>query len=626
MPIKEFLEKHMGALKGPLMPRSPGHLRNIFGSIKAPSKYKSEKAYAEAIISLCIIHLHYLGDVLQVSVIQSAADLMPQFKCVLGKENKDTTSTITTVTDTFIYKSDVDTDKAELWLEFKRISSAYGFEDDERKEWVSQTEASKKCRGQLGIYAANTLNTQHRRHLFSLNLGPDERTYAVVSCAFDLLTDGKYLVEFFHQFSTMTDGDQGLDETVTPAMKEERYLAELLLEPWIDSDGKDQQEFMVVQWVVIAGPALATPYNISGRVTLGLPVYDIQMKKLCFLKDSWWDVNLPDESNILQTLNDANVCNVPTLVCGGVVRGQITTLQKYIKAPWNRGAHPSLPCTHEHQRILMEEVGHPLKKFKSLKQLTRVVYDAFLGGNILIVCDEKAPVDIHDGRGRGLLNDWDMAIYINELDKPHQQVERTGTWQFMSIVLLDKRTKKHEPQDDFESFIYVMLYHGLRYLPHNEVGPGLKNLVSFIFDVGIDVGNGEWRGGTAKAALAASLRPLRRDFRFECDPFTSWIVDALEAINEWNTFQHWNSTSTTKSRLNKSIVKREPLVLCDHQQLILLWKDVLSMDGWLSNDWVESQLKSASTKRSHQDDDQPAQKKHKSGISGTAATSSNPAA
>ncbi len=162
----------------------------------------------------------------------------------------------------------------------------------------------------------------------------------------------------------------------------------------------------------------------------------------------------------------------------------------------------------------------------------------------------------------------------------------------MSIALLDDRTKKHEPQDDFESFIYVMLYHGLRYLPHNEVGPGLGNIIAFIFDVGLDVGNGEWRGGAVKAALAARLRSLRRDFRFECGPFTSWIVDALEAINEWNIFRHSNSTFTTK-------IKRETLALRDHQQLISLWKDVLGMDGWPSNDRVQSQLKSTGSKRSH---------------------------
>ncbi|KAK0495807.1 hypothetical protein EDD18DRAFT_1167474 [Armillaria luteobubalina] len=653
MPVEEFLEEHMGASNGPFTPRSPGHLHNIFESIKAPSEHKSEKAYAEAVAS----------------VIQSTADLMPQFKYVLGKENKGTISTITIITDAFIYKTDVDTEsrpiqwsKVELWLEFKRIPSVYGFEDNERKEWVSQTEASKKCRGLLGTYAANTLNTQHRRHLFSLNLGLDgvrffrwERTHTVVSRAFDLSTDGKYLVEFFHRYSTMTDGDRGLDETVTPATKEERSLAVPLLEPWIHSHGKDQWEFVKIlvpdkdggERAVIAGPVLAAPYSISGRATLGLPVYDIRTKKLCFLKDSWRDVNLPDESNILQTLNDAKVRNVPTLVCGGVVRGQITTSQKYIKAPWNRGAHPSLPCTREHQRTLTEEVGHPLKKFKSSKQLTRVVYEAFLGhkdaltickilhrdvsgGNILIVYDEKVPENIHDGGGRGLLNDWDMAIHMDDLDKPARQAERTGTWQFMSIALLDQTTKKHEPQDDFESFIYVMLYYDLRYLPHNEVGPGLKNLVSFIFDLSIELGNGHCCGGPTKCSLVHRLSPLRPDFRFGCSPFNIWIRQMLSATNQWQMVRTQQTALPEETPLRlvepTRIIDPEKAVFYDHSRLEVIWKKVLEMDGWPTDDQATYQLELSGIKRPREDSNQPVQKKYKSGRSTAAAASDTSAA
>ncbi len=400
MPIEEFLEEHMGASEGSFTFRSPSHLHDIFQSTQAPGQYENEKAYAEAVVSLFVVHAQHLGDALQASMIHATADLMPQFKFVLGNENKDPKFTIKTVTDGFVYKSDVDTQsrptqwsKAELWLEFKRIASVYGFKDNDPKEWVSQTDASKTCQGQLGTYSANTLNTQYRRHLFSLNLGPDgvrffkwERTYAVVSRAFDLSTDGKYLVEFLNRFSTMTDSDRGLDETVTLATEEERSLAEPLLAPWIHPHSKDQREFVKILVpdgagvrAVIAGPAIAVPYNISGRATLGLPVYDIRTKSVCFLKDSWRDASLPEESDILRTLNKANVRNVPTLVCGGIVRGQTTTSHKYIDAPWNLGAHPSLPCTRHHQRTLTKEVGYPLKKFKSSKQLTRVAYDAFLG-------------------------------------------------------------------------------------------------------------------------------------------------------------------------------------------------------------------------------------------------------
>ncbi len=183
-----------------------------------------------------------------------------------------------------------------------------------------------------------------------------------------------------------------------------------------------------------------------------------------FLKDSWRDSNLPQESEILRLLNDAGVRNVPTLVCGGVLLGQQTTSHTYIKKDWNLGAHPTMICVRLHQRTLTKEVRQPLKRFKSSKQLTRVVYEAFLGvcnnyrrpssiylisisghedtftkcgflhrdvsgGNILIVYDKKTLVVIYDGGGRGLLNDWDMAIPIANLAKA-RQAERT-----VSVIL-----------------------------------------------------------------------------------------------------------------------------------------------------------------------------------------------
>ncbi|KAG7448789.1 uncharacterized protein BT62DRAFT_889320 [Guyanagaster necrorhizus] len=585
---------------------------------------------------------------------------MPLFKLVLGNEYKDADSTTKTVTDAFVYPSDVDTQyrptqwsRTELWLEFKRAASFYGFKDDSPDEWVSQTESSRDCRGQLAGYAANTLNVQHRKHLFSLNLGPDgvrffkwERTYTIVSRAFDLSTEGKCLVEFLYRFSTLTDGDRGKDETVTPATEEERSMAEPLLQSWIHPDEKDQRGFVKIrvpdgasEREVIAGPAIAVPRNIPGRATLGLPVYDVKENGVRFLKDSWRDVNLPQESDILQTLNKKNVRNVPTFVCGGIIPGQITTSHMYIKDTWNFGAHPPLTCIRKHQRTLTVEVGQPLKKFRSSKQLTRVVYEAFLahedaftlceilhrdvsGGNILIVYDKETPEDDHEGGGRGLLNDWDMAIRMADLDKPARQVERTGTWQFMSIGLLRNRNKKHEAQDDFESFIYVMLHHGLRYMTHSAVGHGLRNIISSIFDIAIDVGNGQWVGALGKGALVHGSGPLPEDFHFACVPFTKWIEDALEAINEWDIFSQSKRLSTKKHR-SKPAMDFATLVFCDHQPLKLMWQKMLGMDGWPRNDHAKYQLEPRGNKRPSEDSAQPAPKRRKSGRFTAAAASGN---
>ncbi|KAK0466195.1 uncharacterized protein EV420DRAFT_1326591 [Desarmillaria tabescens] len=493
------------------------------------------------------------------------------------------------------------------------------------------------------------MNAQHRRHLFTLSLGPDgvrffkwERTYTIVSRAFNLSTEGKYLVEFLYRFSALTDSDRGKDDTVTLATEDEISLAKPLLKPWIHSDDKDRRSFVKIrvpdgdsEREVLAGPAIATPHSISGRATLGLPVYDMKTQSLQFLKDSWRDVELPEESAMLQTLNEAGVRNVPTFVCGGVVSGQETTSHKYLDKDRNLGPRLPITCVRVHQRTLTEEVGQPLKRFKSSRQLTRVVYEAFLahedaytlcqilhrdvsGGNILIVYDDKASKDNRDGGGRGLLNDWDMALHTDRLEKAARQAERTGTWQFMSIGLLRDRTKIHELQDDFESFVYVMLYHGLRYLRHSKVGSGLQFTMDRIFDSIVDNGDGTWSGGDAKTSLAYEMGPLGVDFRFDSIPLTAWIHRALAGIGEW---RH----SLTQKALFKALGGAPPitnpsaLLFRDHTELKGLWKWALDMDSWPSNDQARYQLEPTGTKRNREDDPQPTQKRQKSGRSAARA-------
>ncbi|KAK0481371.1 hypothetical protein IW261DRAFT_1592557 [Armillaria novae-zelandiae] len=406
---------------------SPTHLHGIFDSITLPARHGSEKLYAEAV---------------NAAIQGVASELIPNFQSVLGNEFKDANATSKTVTDGFMYESTVDAsssstqwDKAKLWAEFKRHGSYHGFKDARDDGWVPQTECSQDVRVQLTRYASDTLNAQHRKYLFSLFLGLDgvrlfkwERTYPVASRAFDLTTDGKYLVEFLYRFCTLTNGDRGKDDAIR------------VFGPKGDKE-------------VVAAPHIATPRRITGRATLGLPVYDIDTKTVMFLKDSWWDNNLPQESVILQALNDKEVRNVPTLVCGVVVRDQVTTSHTYIEKEWNDGAHPTVICIRVHHRTLTEEVGQPLRKF----QIIEATYESCLrrffsehrfisfrrqvmktrtqnvdtftvivsGGNILIVYDAKAPEDKGDGGGRGVLNDWDMSIKIADLAQA-RQAERTG--------------------------------------------------------------------------------------------------------------------------------------------------------------------------------------------------------
>ncbi|KAK0209038.1 hypothetical protein DFS33DRAFT_1272112 [Desarmillaria ectypa] len=173
-------------------------------------------------------------------------------------------------------------------LEFNKTSSLLGFKDDSPDEWVVQTETSSAYLERLADCAAQTLNTQHGQYLFPFSLGPGgvrffkwERSYTVVS----------------HRRDSKT-GRDGETSLATPFLK-----------PWMH--GKYRCAFVKIrvpdgdrEREVNASPAIATPKGIPG---------------LGSIKDTWRDANLPQQSEMLKTLNDAGVRNVPTFVCGGVV-------------------------------------------------------------------------------------------------------------------------------------------------------------------------------------------------------------------------------------------------------------------------------------------------------------------
>ncbi|RDX50666.1 hypothetical protein OH76DRAFT_1402286 [Lentinus brumalis] len=138
---------------------------------------------------------------------------------------------------------------------------------------------------------------------------------------------------------------------------------------------------------------------------------------------------------------------------------------------------------HIHYRIVVEEVCLTLPLFEDGQQLVSIIYDCALahyeatqkgiihrdvsGGNILIL---PCIVTIEDGRRfiqwTGILTDWELAKGLSDPRKPRQP-ERTGTWQYMSVALLNRPQKAVEIPDDMESLFYVLLYHAVRYLKSN---------------------------------------------------------------------------------------------------------------------------------------------------------------
>ncbi|RDX50685.1 hypothetical protein OH76DRAFT_1555502 [Lentinus brumalis] len=278
-------------------------------------------------------------------------------------------------------------------------------------------------------------------------------------------------------------------------------------------DGENVRKFLV-------GRPYFRAKGMTGRGTRGYVAWDCHAKKFVWLKDAWRAhyALLTKEGDILAQLNAAGVSNVPTLVCHGDIRGQTTKTPEFWEMMHPLDPFPLIPTTstssqgpsssstgtkrkwtdpaaedcplrrHIHYRIVVEEVCLTLPLFEDGQQLVSIIYDCALahyeatregfvhrdvsGGNILILpCIVTSEVGRRFMIWTGILTDWELAKGLSDERKPRQP-ERTmsalpGTWQYMSVALLNRPTKAVEIPDDHESLFYVLLYHAVRYLKSN---------------------------------------------------------------------------------------------------------------------------------------------------------------
>ncbi|EEB94742.1 hypothetical protein MPER_06395, partial [Moniliophthora perniciosa FA553] len=92
-------------------------------------------------------------------------------------------------------------------------------------------------------------------------------------------------------------------------------------------------------------------------------------------------------------------------------------------------------------------------------------------GNILIT------------KAGGLLIDWDLSMDICELE--NNELELTGTWQFISARLLSTRTPQgvsHMLADDLESFYHVLCYLILLSGQHNLSPSAVSAQISYVYN------------------------------------------------------------------------------------------------------------------------------------------------
>ncbi|KAF4607760.1 hypothetical protein EYR40_000095 [Pleurotus pulmonarius] len=429
--------------------------------------------------------------------------------------------------------------------------------------------SARQARGQLATYAVELCARQHRTHLFFVYLFYPyarfirfDRSGAFVSERFKFTLDCTPLIRFFSRFSKMSRVERGYDPTVQVADELETKLARERLQEWAPDPKYERPVFKMEVYddakglggddtkkpnprMFLVWGALADPESPLGRATRGYPALEVthgldQAKEapIMFLKEQWRSIALRPEIDTLRVLKDKGVKHVPTLECGGDLPGQVTQTATYAARIQTKGGKDI--DTRIHVRFVTVEVGRPIERFSSSKEMFKAVYDAFQGhkqaydeckllhrdvsgGNILLVKDG------------GILNDWDMAVNVEEVERGPRAHERTGTWAFMSIGLLMGEKRPHRIRDDLESFFWVVLYYGLLYLPHNKVNT-LYEIITGVFEQYTYYS--EAKGGTGKYFMVmkghhiGNAAPPPLEFTANV-PLTQFVKTILQLMQNW---------------------------------------------------------------------------------------------
>ncbi|KAF7439765.1 hypothetical protein PC9H_000101 [Pleurotus ostreatus] len=436
-------------------------------------------------------------------------------------------------------------------------------DDEDDAPFEDDSYEAKRTRDQLAAYVVDLCARQHRTHLFIVYIYYPyarfirfDRSGALVSERFDFTDDCTPLIRFFSRFSKMTQAGRGYNPTVQVADELETKVAHERLSEWAPNpryerpvfkmevhDDREQaggkrpnkprpRKFLV--WGSFADPDLPL-----GRATRGYPALEVtdgvenapKDAPIMFLKEQWRSTALRQEIDILRDLNDKGVEHVPTLICGGVLPGQVTQTGLYATG---RSGEKEI-AERAHVRFVVLEVGRPLERFSSSKEMFKAVYDAFQGIQAFEKCN-LLHRDVSGGNilllsNGGLLIDWDMAAKADG----EEHGTTSGTWDFMSIDLLGSTGLPHKVSDDLESFLWVVLYYGLLYLPHNKVDE-LEKIIHVIFEEYTNYG--EAKGGQGKCLAVTAGRHIGFNacppLEFANEPLTRFVHTILRLLMDYS--------------------------------------------------------------------------------------------
>jgi hypothetical protein len=314
---------------------------------------------------------------------------------------------------------------AEFWIKFiKDGKDPFHGGDIVNLDDVSGTEEGGRPTeaemhiGQMIAYATAHLGGGFFTHAFSvLIFGKKARLFrwdragAIVSEAFDYVNDS-HLIEFFRRYDNLSPEERGQDTSVKAPSESDRADAAKMLEPErlqgeSDEEFSRRREYLdpaaFVEYTVydsrggaegtscrfVGPPPLKLPRSLRGRASRGAPVWDVEHKRICFIKDTW-RINSPDqlvEGKVYEILHSKDVPNIARTVVHGDVAPRERTAVNYhttytdklcgSQEPWcvlSQGIQGYI-----HYRIVLDTVGKDYTMFGCGRELLEATLDAMKG-------------------------------------------------------------------------------------------------------------------------------------------------------------------------------------------------------------------------------------------------------
>ncbi|KAF9235776.1 hypothetical protein BU15DRAFT_50959, partial [Melanogaster broomeanus] len=338
------------------------------------------------------------------------------------------------------------------------------------------------------------------------------------------------------------------------------------------------------------------------------------------VKDRWRLISIghsvQPEHEIYASLDGKGTPNIPTSVCGGDLDGPSTKTDIHMldDAPWLCVEPKVAPFIH--YRLALDVVGRPLTSFRCTKELVGGVHGAVKAHWIAYEVLQLLHRDISPGNivltddGMGLLIDWEIAEKVGEIgNRRHQRtVSRLqGTWKFMSAALLRKPGKLHVLEDDIESFLHVLGWATIKYVPTTGAYSGEERAIDLglLFDA-IDFHlRGAPIGGKVKAAELGGggyppatfepkhPSPLFRLLRDLSSPFKSRYIKRPPTDEERALVVSGEDSPDTKMKrlfVKVSQYDEDMALLETSNWFIETLEQALQKEGWPTDDNAEREL------------------------------------